>query len=529
MLGAGLYLAHRDSLTTDEGIHVASGYLILTRGDWRFDPEHPPLMKLLTALPLLTLHLHLPPDDQKLWAAAEPTLFDSWSSSREWTDQWFYRSSNNADLMVFLMRIPAVLLLVLLGFLTFVAAKRWFSENVGLWALLLVAFNPTLLGHGHLANDDVAVAAALLGSLIALINWYKAPSTLSAFWVGLLVAATVCVKFSGVIVLVPLFAVLYSAIRGKKPHLWQSSAVVAGTVYVGIWALYGFRSSVSLSEPSVAAIFLHNQGLRISVAAINRALAYLRHFLPIPFLKGLLLVRTSTFFGRGAYIFGHHYDRSVWFYFPALFLIKTQLIALLCGLWAFMTLTWRKLLLSPIENWLLAVAIGTITLSALVSRLDLGIRHIATILPLLSIALACVLARWKLIGTLLFIPLYVVPALIQLPNSLGFTNELVQPYTQAWRFMDGSNLDWGIQAKEAASELNRLYPGTTVATDYYWNPYALGYYGMRTKPFDPEILPVGTPILVSASNMNDPHLAGLQQHKPVSIISNSTFVYYIQP
>lgn len=93
---AGLYLAHRDAMTRDEGIHIASAYLAIERHEFRFDPEHPYLFKILTALPLLPLGLHNPPDDKKLWESAKPINYDSWRESFEWSEQWFYRSGNNA-------------------------------------------------------------------------------------------------------------------------------------------------------------------------------------------------------------------------------------------------------------------------------------------------------------------------------------------------------------------------------------------------------------------------------------------------
>ena len=75
---AGTFLAWRMTMTTDEGIHVASAYLALTRGEHRFDPEHPFLYKYVTALPILFVQPNLPPDDAKLWEAAKPTFYDSW-------------------------------------------------------------------------------------------------------------------------------------------------------------------------------------------------------------------------------------------------------------------------------------------------------------------------------------------------------------------------------------------------------------------------------------------------------------------
>ena len=42
-----------DSITTDESPHITAGYSYLTQKDMRLNPEHPPLIKDLAALPLL--------------------------------------------------------------------------------------------------------------------------------------------------------------------------------------------------------------------------------------------------------------------------------------------------------------------------------------------------------------------------------------------------------------------------------------------------------------------------------------------
>jgi len=52
-----------DSQTYDEGVYLASGYSYLTTGDFHLNREHPPLGKLLVALPLLALHPALPVED----------------------------------------------------------------------------------------------------------------------------------------------------------------------------------------------------------------------------------------------------------------------------------------------------------------------------------------------------------------------------------------------------------------------------------------------------------------------------------
>jgi hypothetical protein len=51
-----------DVITVDEQPHIGAGYSYLMRADYRMNPEHPPLMKDLAALPLLFMDLKVPWD-----------------------------------------------------------------------------------------------------------------------------------------------------------------------------------------------------------------------------------------------------------------------------------------------------------------------------------------------------------------------------------------------------------------------------------------------------------------------------------
>lgn len=52
--------ARRQSSSFDEGMHTFAGYSYWARGDFGLNPEHPPLVKLLAALPLLRDHVTYP-------------------------------------------------------------------------------------------------------------------------------------------------------------------------------------------------------------------------------------------------------------------------------------------------------------------------------------------------------------------------------------------------------------------------------------------------------------------------------------
>ena len=52
------------ALATDEFVHIPAGYVHLTIHRFDFNPEHPPLIKMLSAVPLLILKPSLPGDPQ---------------------------------------------------------------------------------------------------------------------------------------------------------------------------------------------------------------------------------------------------------------------------------------------------------------------------------------------------------------------------------------------------------------------------------------------------------------------------------
>ncbi|MBI2052149.1 MAG: hypothetical protein HYT38_00520, partial [Candidatus Sungbacteria bacterium] len=58
-LGLAVFSVRGDAVTTDESPHITAGYSYLTQKDMRFNPEHPPLIKDLAALPLLFQKINL--------------------------------------------------------------------------------------------------------------------------------------------------------------------------------------------------------------------------------------------------------------------------------------------------------------------------------------------------------------------------------------------------------------------------------------------------------------------------------------
>jgi len=117
-----LLAAPRLSSTADEPIHLMAGYSYWQTRDFGLNPEHPPLAKLLAALPLLAIGPDFDASD-KTWK----TGIESAAAA-----DFLYR--NNADRLLFWGRVPLILLAALGGLVTFLWARDLFGPAAGMVA-----------------------------------------------------------------------------------------------------------------------------------------------------------------------------------------------------------------------------------------------------------------------------------------------------------------------------------------------------------------------------------------------------------
>jgi len=97
----------QESAIMDELAHIPAGYSYLKYQDMRINPEHPPLLKDISALPLLFLDLKFP-ENSKSWAA---------DINGQWDLGWefLYKSGNNPDEILFWARLGPIVLTLLFG------------------------------------------------------------------------------------------------------------------------------------------------------------------------------------------------------------------------------------------------------------------------------------------------------------------------------------------------------------------------------------------------------------------------------
>jgi dolichyl-phosphate-mannose--protein O-mannosyl transferase len=202
----------RETQTWDEACHLFAGYSYWTRADFGMNPEHPPLVKVLAALPPLPMSLRVPV------LGARNFKVEAFLSG----EQFVY--SNDAEVLRFRARLAAALLSVLLAGLVFLATREMFGAVPALIALTLLAFDPNLLAHGALVTTDVGLSCFLFAAVFAFYRHAKQPSKGGILLLGLAAGCTLATKHSGVLVF-PILALLalVEVIRGPATT-WRSAS-----------------------------------------------------------------------------------------------------------------------------------------------------------------------------------------------------------------------------------------------------------------------------------------------------------------
>ncbi len=458
--------AWTDSQTTDEGAHLAAGLSYWRTGDWRLNPEHPALVKLLAAAPLLFSSRLQPTADPALWANR-----DQWSIGRLLLYQQL-TPPGETKIALFLARLPIILIWLGLGLVVWRWAAARTSEWGGMLATVLYAFDPTLLGHGHLVTTDVAVAAGMTATFWLATKLVNRPRWRMVIWLAVIFSLTQLTKFSALILWPLLFGLLavvvVTAQTGWTWSWWRRTLFITMAISaITTWTVYGFEVQPANSDPRIAQLWSERDALASSpelttmpplIQSLTRATepgsrlrAQLESFarVPIPaysYWRGIFALTSHNFWGHAAYLFGEQSSQGWWYYFPVAIAAKTPLPVLGLGV-VLLALAWprRRQLWVP-RHFLLIIPIIGYLVWSLTSRINIGLRHVLPVYPLFYIAAASLItwingrwAHWALWLTVASLPIIVWAAW---PNTIGYFNVLAGGTGGGHRILLDSNMDW---------------------------------------------------------------------------------------
>lgn len=514
----------------DEPVHILCGLEWLGQGTYTIEEQHPPLARVATAIGPYLAGLRAPvgSDNANMWQVSNRML------------------DKSADYL-------RTLLLARLGILPFffvtcvlvaVWAKRWFGAAGAIIAAVLLTTTPTVLAHAALATTDMASAATLLLALGSLFAVIARPALKTAVIAGCCVALALLAKFSSIPYLaVSIPVMLFFRWLLGQPIPWRSGAerrrvaqlalVAVAVCGLTVWA--GVRFSVGplllpsdiatkgFPFPSIPQITGLSQG---RVIEILQAPVYPAGEI----FRGVLEVHEHNHSGHRAYLLGEIGMQGWWYFFPVAFGVKTPIPFLLLGLVSlgmlfvtgFRRRDWRLPALAGC-----AVAIMAVAMTA---NLNLGVRHILVLYPLLALAAASLgeaALRSKTVaaGVVVLLGWQCVESLRAHPDYLPYFNQMAGDHPED--FLVGSDLDWGqdlLRLEQTVRELKieklyLAYSGSAEPTFFDFPELAQLGAGERTTGW--------VAVSMTGLKLYPQRYGWLESYEPYTLVGKSIRLYRI--
>ncbi|WP_129305142.1 phospholipid carrier-dependent glycosyltransferase [Streptomyces sp. L2] len=449
MAAAMVTTAVRQTPTIDEPVYVATATDYLHEHRIRYNPEHPPLGKLLIATGV---------------AVAGPHYDASYTGTQGAVGRHLlYESGNDPWRLMLWARLPVIVLTLLFGLVVFAFAGDLVGRAGGLVALALYAFSPDVIAHGSLATLDVPAAGFVLTASWLVWRARRRPRRYLPL-AGAALGAAVATKMNtlpAVPVLMVLAAVsAVSAVRavpveagergGARRRLLLRGSAAAGVVLLAalavVWASYLVVDPRLRFTPAEPVPAVH--GLRGLVTGL----------LPVPpaYRAGMRVQFGLEDHAWQGFLFGHLYTGSRWYYLPAALLVKTPLGLLALGAAGAVALVAVRRL-RPAAPYVL-VPPAVLLAVAMTGARDLGTRYAVFVPMFLAVAAAGVprlRARWAAGATAVLVACVAASSLLTFPYYLPYSNEAFGGPAKTYLRLHDSNVDWGQDLGRLADRLRR--------------------------------------------------------------------------
>jgi len=570
--------AKNDSLIYDEDAHIPAGYSYLIQHDMRLNPEHPPLIKDLAALPLLFLKPNF------------DTTQGFWTTDNANDSQWnagkifLFDSGNNPDRIIFWSRLPIILLSLVFGWFVFRWAREMTGIIGGLFALALYAFDPNVLGHNHFVTTDLGIAAFIVFAFYYFLKFIKNPGWKNVFIAGLFLGLVQLAKFSSVLIfpVLALILIFYPLVRLEKEKRSKlkvlgeyllKGAVIFVLSLVVVWIVYYFNTFsmpkeklpeivnhyMPAGDQNIKAIYTRQIVFAMNDSALLRPMAN--------YFFGVARVFQRVAGGNVTYFLGQIDTHGFLGYFPIVFLIKEPLPILFFALFALFFSLFkivRKIFepsekLKSLTNYLrthitefsMFVFIVLYAFTSIIGRLNIGFRHLFPILPFVYILTTKNIFEFLKkrdgeranfpysFAVLALLAFLILGTIAAYPSYMSYFNQAAGGSKNGYNLVTDSNADWGQDLKRLKiflsehPEINKIrvdYFGMA-NLDYYLNgkyekwwaskrPVEIGWYAIST-----EFLQQG--IYFTGISDNESY-RWLQNKKPFSQVGTSILVYNIK-
>jgi hypothetical protein len=488
-----------ESITANEAAHIPAGLSYLQRRDARMNIEHPPLIKVISAIPLLLLHAKADYGDPT-WNA-HPGQQAEYLFAKRFFESW----NANQGRLLFLARLPMVALALLLGLSLYEMARRIAGPWGGALTLTLFTTSPFFLGYGPLVLTDIPVALFSLWTMWYFASLWQEPTRRNALLFAASLAGALLTKFSAVF-LFPSLLCCWAWFRFSRQHppvvgalppaareRFGRERLAIGAIVLAVLVVYVFylgifhrTSPISILQDEVNALSTFQgpvvPGMYRSISLMTEHPVLERILLPLwLYVGGLGFV--VGYGSRPMYFLGHWHPHGVWFYFPVIsfFKLAPGMVLLLVVLVALATANFLRnrgkgLSVVPDSTRLhLRAMIATLVVFAAIpmaSNLNVGVRHFSVpitvavllcslVIPLTRSVLGSKARPFACGATVALAFSSVVTALLAYPHYLSYYNAF-RLNVPKQEIAINSNLGWG----QSMEELDRFFKEHHVSASY---------------------------------------------------------------
>ena len=577
------------SPTIDEPLHATGAYAHVFLHDDRINPGDPPLGNYWARLQNRSIEVKLRTDTPLFKGILSDTAYQM-----SYCISAMFMEGNDGVRFINTSRAMMVLLGVALGAVIAGWAWQMAGPSAAIAATVLYTFDPNFLGHAPLVKNDVALTLLMTAMAWALWRAGRRATPLNLLVGALILAAALTTKFSGLL-LVPMFIGVL-LIRAVMPLEWQvlgrtlqtrasrlgaalAVAIISAAICVAlIWMMYEFRFDATpepgsrlptqrMVEATVKnRLFIRNgnqwpsdeQIKSQSPGAIVEAILFAqRHkLLPQAWLYGLLFTYQSALV-RDSFLLGRYSMTGWWYYFPLAMLLKTPVATMVAVTGAIVvargirkrelsskrgTMTW---------DWVcLALPMIVYGLAAMGTHLNLGVRHVLPLYPLIYVAVGRTFGSWwsakpqtaKVVGGVVALGL-VMETVLAYPNYIAFFNVAVGGSRGGLALLSDSNLDWG-QDLPLLARWQKEHPDVPLYLCYFGSTdpaaYGIRYLNMPGGFYLNRELHMPEPpgvMAISASRLQGIYLDPVvrdyyarirDQQQPIDVLGGTIYLYAIE-
>lgn len=175
-----------DSITSDEVPHITSGYYYIKSGRYFLNPEHPPLVKDVSALltrfilnpsfPEVSINAPYPSESEKEDLFFNKNIFPRKLEieNYHWDNRMLiFNPKNNPDLIILLSRLSVIIFNSTFLFILYILLNKSWNNRSAIISIFLIAASQFSIAHASLVTTDFMSSILSMSALTAFSIYLK--------------------------------------------------------------------------------------------------------------------------------------------------------------------------------------------------------------------------------------------------------------------------------------------------------------------------------------------------------------------